>query len=535
MGASVNLRHSIVATFLAYAAEWAFVIVLFVYAFQADGVVGVGIAGMARTIPAAVVAPVLSGVTDRLGRQRLLVSVHATRAAAIGLAAVVVAGELPIVVYALATVEGLAAVLHRPTLASLLPGLARDPNELVSSNASVSVAENVGTFAGPAAGSLLAASGALPLAMAVPAAAFATAAILMTRVRPAATRRPASRLTPTEMALGGIAAIWSRSTLRLLIGLAGAQTLVRGILTVLLVAASVELLRLGEEGVGYLTSAVGAGGMLGALLAAAVVAGRGLAGPVAAGLVLWGVPIVVIGLVGDAAAAFVLMAVIGIGNAIFDVGLFTLLQRTTPNADRARIFGVLEALIMLTVGLGSVIAPVLVSAVGVRGALVVIGVVLPVLGMLSRRALRSAEREVVLPEREIALLRGVPIFAPLPLTVLEQLAADLAEEWVEAGATIIRQGETGDRFYILVEGLAEVAVDARPVGQLRDGDGFGEIALLRDVPRSATVTAARRSLVATLSRDAFIAAVTGDRASQSAADAVVARRMAAAAPHHPDA
>ena len=530
VAASTNLRRSVLATFLAYAAEWAFVVVLLVYAYQDNAVLGVALIGMARTIPAAVLAPVLTGAADRLGRHRVLLSVHTLRAAAIAGAALVVAADLPPLAYALAAVEGIAAVLHRPTLASLLPGLARNPDELVASNAATSIAENVGTFIGPAVGGLLAASTALSLALAVPAAAFLGAALLMVRVEPAAMRPRRDRPTARDVALGGIAAITRRPSVRLLVALAAAQTFVRGALTVLLVAASVELLGIGEEGVGYLTSALGAGGLVGAVVAATVVVGRSLAIPVTAGLVAWGLPIIAMGLTANAPIAFALMAVIGVGNAIFDIGAFTLLQRITPNAERNRVFGVLEALIMLTVGAGSAVAPVLTSLLGVSGALVVVGAVLPLVAVASMRGVRSVERHVVLPKHEMDLLRAVPFFAPLPLTVLEQLAGDLVEERVAEGTVLVRQGDIGDRFYILVDGTVEVLVDERSVATLASGDAFGEIALLRDIPRTATVVAREECRVASIDRDAFVSAVSGDRVSTAAANLIVAERTRPVSP-----
>lgn len=248
----------------------------------------------------------------------------------------------------------------------------------------------------------------------------------------------------------------------------------------------------------------------------------------AAGLVLWGVPILMIGLIPLLGPAVLFLLVLGLGNATLDVSGFTMVQRTVPNAVRGRVFGVLEAGVMLSTGLGSAIAPLLVLAAGARGALIITGAILPTLAVLSWRWLSRADARGVIPERQLGLLRGVPMLAPLPLTVLEEVASELIAVRFAAGAAIIRQGDAGDRFYILAEGEAEATVDGKRVRHMGSGDSFGEIALLRDVPRTATVTAVDAVLAYALERDAFLAAVTGDHQSTSAAAAVVEQRLGTA-------
>jgi predicted MFS family arabinose efflux permease len=527
--ANPDIRRAELAWMLGWAAEWAWLVALLVFTYNAGGVVAVGVLGLARTVPAAVLAPVLSTISDRLPRHRVLLGVHAGRAALIGLATGAVAlGWSEWVVFLVAPLDALLAVLHRPTNASMLPGLARSPEELVAANVASSTVENLGILAGPAVGGLLVASTAPAWWFAAPCVGFLAAAVAVTGIRPTQELRRPPRPSILDTVAGGFRVVRAFPHAGSVVGLFAAQTLVRGLLSVMLVVASVELLGLGEEGVGFLNAAFGAGGFLGALATMVLVGRSRLAGPFRLGLLLWGVPILLLGLLPNPLAALAFLAVVGIGNAVLDVAGFTMLQRGVPNAFRGRIFGVLEALVMLTVGVGSALAPVLIAAVSIRGALLATGLLLPVVALLSWREVAIADARAVIPARELALLRGVPMLAPLPMTVLEQVADDLVPLHFGAGDQIIGQGEVGNRFYILAEGAVEVRVSGQAAASLGPGDSFGEIALLRDVPRTATVRAADDVTAYALDREEFVCAVTGDRQSKRAADAVIAERLGAA-------
>jgi MFS family permease len=528
--ANPDIRRAQLAWMLGYAADWAWLVALFVYAFDVGGVASVGLIGVVRTIPAAVLAPVMSTLTDRLPRHRVLLGIYAGRAALVGLAAAAVAGGLPAwVVFVLAPVDGLLAVMHRPTYMALLPSLARSPEELVASNAASATMEGIGTLIGPAVGGALVAAASPAVTFGIPAGIFMAAAGAVVAIRPAqrlrttiAGRNGWSRL------VGGLAALGQQRHAALILAMFGAQILVRGILNVLLVAASVQLLGLAEQGVGLLNAAIGAGGLIGALAAMTLVTRPRLAPFMALGLVLWGTPILVIGLVPVAAVAVAVLVVLGAGNAVLDVSGFSLLQRTVPNAVRGQVFGVLEALVMLGLGAGSALAPLLVAAFGVGGALVATGLLLPAVAIVSWPGVRRADSRAVIPARELELLRRVPMFRLLPLTVLEQVADAAVEERFAAGSQLIVQGATGDSFYILADGAARVSVDGRPVREFAPGDSFGEIALLRDVPRTASITAESDGSAFVISREAFLCAVTGDRQSLAAANAVITERTAVA-------
>jgi MFS family permease len=524
-----DIRRAQLAWMLGYAGEWSWLVALWVYAYQTSGVVAVGILGLARTLPAAILSPALSTITDRLPRHRVLLGIHVGRASLIGLAAAAIASDLsPLVVYAIAPLDALLGVLHRPTHMPLMPALARSPEELVASNVASSTFEGIGTLVGPGLGGLLVAYAAPAWGFVVPSLLFAGAALSVSGIRPSqALRRGTAHAGLVATLLGGIGALVEHPRAGLVVGLFWAQVIVRGLLNVLLVVAAIELLGIGEQGVGYLNSAIGAGGFIGVLVTVTLVGRRQMAVPFAAGLLLWGTPIVLIGLLPFAPAAILFLAVLGIGNAVLDVSGFTIMQRGVPNALRGRVFGVLESGVMLGTGIGSGLAPVLLGLLDIRGALIATGLILPLLALITWRWLGRVDADAVIPERQLALLRGVPMLAPLPMTVLEQVAGDAVPVAYADGEMIIRQGDAGNCFYILATGRVDVRADGAMRAAMGPGDSFGEIALLRNVPRTASVVAVGPVEGFALGRDAFVGAVSGDLRSRDAAEAVMQERLAA--------
>jgi MFS family permease len=290
---------------------------------------------------------------------------------------------------------------------------------------------------------------------------------------------------------------------------------------VLVVVTAIELLGLGRQGVGWLNSAFGVGGLLGAAAAFALVGRRRLANDFGVGIVIWGAALALIGAFPTPAAALLLLGTIGIGNTLVDVAGITLMQRAVDDEVLARVFGALESLLVGTLALGAILAPVLIHAIGVRASLIAVGSVLPVLALLAWRRLARIDRLAVAPEDRMELLRAIPIFAALPAVTLERLASSLEEARLPAGSIVFRQGERGDRFYVVRSGEAVVAVDGRAASKVGPGGYFGEIALIHDVPRTATVTAESDVELLSLERDVFIGAVTGHAPSLEAANAVI--------------
>jgi Cyclic nucleotide-binding domain/Major Facilitator Superfamily len=312
----------------------------------------------------------------------------------------------------------------------------------------------------------------------------------------------------------------------MVIGLFGAQTLVRGALTVLTVVLALDRLNLGQDWVGFLTAGLGVGGLIGAMSASRL-AGRRLATPFLCGLAIWGAPIAIIGITPNALLALGALMVVGFGDAILDVSGYTLLQRIVPDSVLARVFGVHNAITLATVGVGSLAAPAVIGTLGIQGALIACGLLLPLLAALFATPVRAADSAAPPPFTQLALVRGVPMFASLSVAATEQVASRLLPVEAPAATTIIRQGERGEHFYILSDGALDVVQDGRPIALAQAGDFFGEIALLRDAPRTATVTARVDSRLYALARSDFLDAVSGHAAGSAAADAVIVDRLRA--------
>jgi MFS family permease len=307
----------------------------------------------------------------------------------------------------------------------------------------------------------------------------------------------------------GIRTIVRNGDLALLNALAIAQTFTRGALTVFTVVVALDLLRIGEPGVGTLTAAVGAGAVIGSLAASLLVGSSRLARWFGIGIALWGLPIALIPLFPREATALILLACVGFGNALVDVGLFTLMARLAPDAVLARLFGLQESLVSLTVGLGAVFASLLIDLTSVPVAMVAVGALCPILVVATWRRLARPDRNVGELDKEITLLHGIPMLQPLPLPAIEQLARGLEPVHIPAGQAVFRQGDPADRFYVIETGTANVIGDGHLVTTLGSGEGFGEIALLRRVRRTATVRAATDLELQALTCDRFLPVVTG--------------------------
>jgi MFS family permease len=510
---------------------WAYGMALIVYAYGADGAKAVGIVAFVRWMAAAVVAPFTGVLGDRLPRVRVMVASDLVRAVALVAAAAAAAAGLSLVVYALSVVISLAATGFRPAQAALVPGLARSPDELTAANVTATTIESVGIFVGPALGGLVLAVSSSAVVFGVTAGMLVWSALLVSRIRePARETLPAAeRPSIGAEVSAGFRTIAHERRVRLLVALFAAQTFVDGALTVLVVVASIELLDLGRAGVGFLNSAMGIGGVIGALAAFSLVGRFRLAPSFGLGIVVWGIPIALVGAVPDAALALVLFACVGLGNTLVDVAGTTLLQRSAPDEVLARVFGALESLIVASIGVGALVAPFLVEWLGIRWALVAVGAFLPAIVALTWRTLAAVDAASPAPA-EVELLRGVPFLAPLPAPTLETLARRVEHIRVPAGTTILRRGDRGDRFYVVASGEVEVSVDGRPPAVEGRGGYFGEIALLRDVPRTATVTARTDAELLALEGPDFVAAVTGAVPAREAADAVVGARLGAVVP-----
>ena len=251
-----------------------------------------------------------------------------------------------------------------------------------------------------------------------------------------------------------------------------------------------------------------------------------LARPLLLAGTLWGAAFVAVVAWPTLGPALCLLAVAGAGRTVLDVGGRTVLHRTVPAQLHGRVFGALEGLEMAGLAVGSLAVPVLVAIAGPRGAIVVVGGLLIVVPVLTTPALRDIEHAAPALDVELGILRGSPLFAMLGAPVLEDLARALSRLHVSPGETVTREREPGDDYFLIAGGELEVSIGGSPVRALGPGDGFGEIALLRDGLRTATVTATSGATLYSLERAPFLEAVTGSSHAHRAARELVSARLA---------
>jgi MFS family permease len=509
-------------------AVWSFAIALGVYAFDAAGATAVGIAALVRLLPGALAAPFGGLVGDRSSRRFVLMMSALANAGLLGAATVAAAAGAPIgVVFALAGLSTVAVCPYVPAEGALMPLVARTPQELAAANVAHSTMDNIGFLvAGLAGGALLAAAS--PQAVfGMAAVAGLITALLLARLTPDA--RPVyahetSGKVLEETARGG-RELLADPRLRL-IGIALTLLLFfEGAVDVLAVIVALDLLGLNEGAVGYLNAAWGIGALLGGG-ALAVLLHRGrLAAGLALGCLLAGVSLALPGLWVVVAAGYIAWVGMGAGYTLVEVVARTLLQRLGSDETLARALAFLETSRFAAMALGSIAIPAAIALLGVRGTVIAFGLMLPVFALARWSALRALEIGAPVQEEHFRLLRDHPIFAPLPIDTIERLSHDLVPVTPAAGEAIVSEGESGKRFYLIEAGKVQIAVDGDVLMTQVQGECFGEIALLNDVPRTATVTAAEGCRLLALERRDFISAVTGHRRSDEAAASVVEARL----------
>jgi MFS family permease len=519
-----NLRRAQLSFLAAWTAEWTFTVGLGIVAYRDGGATAVGLVGLLRMVPSAILAPLLSPLADRGRRERVLILVSVLRGVFTGSAAVVVGvGGATQIVYALAVLSTIAATLYRPAHSALLPSLCQTGYELASANVVRGLLDAAAALVGPLLAALLLEFTGVTVVFAGAAGASLWAAALLLRLNYDAPPRPSAprETNLLSSAVEGMRVVRRNGDLALIMGLAAAQALTRGALTVLTVVVAIELLGTGAPGVGILTAAIGAGAVVGSLSASLLVGTRRLGAWFAVGVALWGMPVTLIGVFPHQVAALGLLACVGIGNSLVDLAAFTLLARLAADEVLARVFGVLESLVALSIGVGGIVASLLVDRIGVRPALVTVGLLCPILAVASWQRLRGMDRSIGVRDRDIDMLHASAMLNVLPLPAIEQLARGVEQVDVPAGHVVFSQGDVGESYFVIESGEAEVIGDGRVVATLGPGAGFGEIALLRRIRRTATVRATSDLRLKALRSDRFLPVVLGYTPSAREAGAVV--------------
>jgi len=528
---NANLRWLELAWGASVVAQYAYLVAVSVYAYGVGGEKAVGLLFLARLLPAALISPFAGMLGDRYPRERVLFLTNVTRVVLVMASAVgVFADANAWIVYGLSIAATIATTPFRSSQAALTPGLASTPEELTAANAVASGVESVAVFAGPALAGLLLALASTGAVFTATAVLVAISAFFVVLIRVEHEERPRRELAASTIAaerLAGFTVLGQHPSLRVMLLLLTAQTTLFGALQVFIVVMALDLLALGDGGVGYLNAAIGIGAFIGAVGALSLTGVRRLSPAFLIGLVVTGLPLVAVGWWNELAVATAALLIIGIGNSFVDVAGLTLVQRTVPDDVLARVFGVIQMLWMASMGIGAALAPALINWIGIENALIAAGVFLPALVAVSASTVARIDAQAAPPEAdELRLLVSVPIFTPLPGGSLEHLAGRLVPLRVEAGTVVVREGDVGDRFYIVTEGELDVTQDGVKIAELEPGGYFGEIALLRDTNRTATVTARSDAVLYALDREEFLAAVTGHPQSSEAAESVMSARLA---------
>jgi MFS family permease len=539
------LRRVELAYLLFSAALFGSYIAILVYAYEASGPNAVGVVALAMLLPSAVVAPFAASLADRFPRERVLLAGYVVQAVAYAItAAGMLAGVPPVLVYLAAAVQSAGTTLTRPAQGSLLPRLARTPEELTAANSVSGTIEGAGVLLGPLAATALLVVAGPGAVWALGALASTVAVVLVLNVGRLLERRRAAiepagtgAVAPgpaavghdaadedhahtesvTSLVIGGLRALAASADTRLVVGLLAVRMVISGAMDVLFVLLAQEVFLTGQAGAGLLNAGLGLGTVLGGAASVALVGRRRMAPALGLAAVTWGGSIALIGLGSSASLALALVAIGGIGFAATDVVGRTILQRVTADRMLARVLGALEGIGLLGLAVGSVLAPLLVAWLGVQGAVGAVGLILPAVVVVAWLPLIRIDRRVRVPVREISLLRLTPEFVPLPGPQLEAVARRTRWVTFEPGGTLIRQGDVGDRYYVLESGRLQVTIDRREVRVLdRVGTGMGEIALLHNVRRTATLTALTPCVLLALERADFLEAVTGHEATHAA-------------------
>ena len=503
-------------------------VVVLVFAYHHGGTTAAGVIAAVQLLPAAITAPLAARLIDSRGAAATLLGGYLAQAASLGaIAALALAGAPSAAVYAAAVVAASAVTLTRPAQCALLPALVETPGQLTAANAVLGWVENVGLLAGPAIASVMlttAGSGAAFTLFALVVASSAIAVVPLHKLggdgSSGAEDEPTVPLFESlRRAPGAVPAL----------GVMTMEYAVLGALDVLEVVLAARVLGLGANGAGYLGAVFGIGGLVGAGVALALVGRRRMARPLLLSSAVWGAAFIALGAQPALAVALCLLAVAGASRTVLDVGGRTILHRRVPSVLHGRVFGALEGLEMFGLAVGSVTVPLLVALSGPGGAVIAVGVLVIASGLLATPALRAVERGDPSLELELAAVCRSPLFAMLGPPVLEDLARALRRVDVPAGEVIVREGDVGDLFFLVVDGELGVTTGGVKVQGLGPGDGFGEIALLRAGIRVATVTSRTPTSLYALQRAPFLEAVTGSRQAHRAAGQHVADQLAASA------
>jgi MFS family permease len=548
-----NLRLMQLAFTGSLIGNWAYATAVSVWAYGVGGAKAVGIFMAVRLALTAVATPFVSGFADKYPRKRVMIFSDLYCAVLIAAATLCLyAGTPALPIFVLAILTAFGGSSFRAAQGAITPQLANTTEELTASNGTSSTLESLAIFVGPGIGAGLLAIADVELVFWFNVLSFVWSMLMVARIRmrvdaadepgeapepggaagpetprealAEAEEKAASYLSETS---AGFRAIGRDKDLLMTVVQGSAQTVVAGATAVFPLVMAVEILHTGAKGVGLLDSASGLAAILGGIVAIARASKHKLGQDLALGVFLWSFPLVLVTIWPSPVAAFAVMMFLGFANPLVDVNVFTVIQRLTPDAVLGRVFGAFETCLIGTMALGSAITPLMLHAWGLRATMGVLGVAVGIVAVLGLPQLRRMDHRLEAPAG-LDLLRAIPMFGPLNPITVDALARALIRVEVPVGDVVVHEGDEADRFYVIESGNVRVtATDGRLLREEGPGEYFGEIGLLRDVPRTATITATEDTVVLALERAEFLDAVTGQGEARRLAEDVVVRRLRA--------
>ncbi len=507
-------------------ADMAVTVALGVYAFGIGGATAVGLITLARSLPAVVSAPLFSVVTDRLSRRSMLAVGFWGRALITGLMALTLGVEGPLwLLYLLAPLDVILSSAVYPASAASIPDLSPTAEVLSSANAVFSMMENTGALIGPLLAAGLIAGAGVESVFLVSMALYLLAALTTRTLVSDRTTGSLEGLRLFEDVKDGLATLRRHWDARTVVIAWTLESMLIGVLEVALVVVALDLLDWGDPGVGLLTAVTGVGGIIGAASLASSTRSRGYGMALISALALFGLGFAGMS-ISQAAVVVIGTAAVGIAFSRADVASQTLIQRTTPGESLGRVLGMVEGLYWAAVGVGAVVGSVVIELVGPERALVSFAAAAILIALLFSVPLRRIDTEAEVAFDRVASCGSCSLFAALPVATVEYLANHAGDIEFSTGERIMKEGDPGDDFYLIVDGEADVDIGGTVVKRLGPGEYFGEIALLFDTPRTATVTAVSPLRVLRFDGAHFVAAVTGSVGSTATIGAVAERRLA---------
>jgi MFS family permease len=512
-----RLRRALLAFLLFNVVEWASWIAVLVWAYEWAGVGGASALAVAQLVPAAVLASPTASVLGRWSRARSLTVGYLAQALAYLLLGLTLAAHLPVVVVVVAAaVTAVTVTTTRPVHNALLPEISETTGDLTAGNAASGTLEAAAIFVGPILCGLLISWWGPEGVVLVMAAAMGVAVVVtapLVTVAPLPLEKTASRKVSSQLR-----EVLQDPAARVMSAMIAAESTLVGMMDILLVFLALDVLAMSQSGPGILSSAIGIGGLVGAAFTFLLVGRQRLGLALLLAGLGAGLPFALAGAAPSSTAAAGFLVLCGAGKAFFEVTARTFLHRLLPDRLLTAVFGLQESLTMAGLAVGALAAPVLVDVVGSRGAFVVAGLFLPVGTVLSWSVVRRLDAGAAVPLDVLDLLLDVPILAVLPPRLVERLARDAVPVTADPGTRLIDEGAAGDRFYVIADGGVLVTREGRRLRSLGAGDWFGELALLRDVPRTASVVSLTDVSLWALDRSSFLAAVGGSAVSAQTAE-----------------